>query len=389
MPRTSGAKSWGPVDVHLGCIAYHSVSAGDTAKAEALQDSMMEQYKAAVAAMVDPKHPLQKYFTDTEAHAYLANRQGPEGAVRDLSPRTLWQRYTKVDLPYIRNTLNCFWLRFVDADGKIIDSGVDLDVILRRILVMAWLKNRIATLEKSHDELIKKTNAKKATDPSLNSVIVIGSLLDSQEVDEQDAAVPLHGVDDLEITMNLSPSDIVACGGDKATLQKINITTAETLFMGCARSLDVDKWRPIQWRAWKQHGPPAELINKQAEDASDIFPHLYSEAKNTSKLKEAGTLVGRDQSKSTKKRKSSVSKGSDEEERSYQRMKMQQVESNIGCMMELALVYAKNGQPMPAHLDAFMKHYLASTSPVNPPDAPDAVHRSTVEASSSYASLCR
>ena len=81
---------------------------------------------------------------------------------------------------------------------------MDLDNILRRILVMAWLKNRITTLEKSHDELIKKTNAKKATDPSLNSVIVIGSLLDSQEVDEQDAAVPLHGVDNLAITMNLS-----------------------------------------------------------------------------------------------------------------------------------------------------------------------------------------
>ena len=109
-------------------------------------------------------------------------------------------------------------------------------------------------------------------------------------MDEQDAAVPLHGVDDLSITMNLTQSDIIACGGDKATLTKINITTAETLFNGCERSLDIDEWRPIQWRAWKQHGPPAELINMQAEDASDIYPHLYSEAKGTSKLKEAGIL---------------------------------------------------------------------------------------------------
>ena len=88
MLRTSGAKSWGPVDVHLTCIAYHSVSAGDTAKADALQDSVMEQYKAAVAAMAIPEHNLHKYFTDPEAQAYLAVRQGPEGAVRDLSPKT-------------------------------------------------------------------------------------------------------------------------------------------------------------------------------------------------------------------------------------------------------------------------------------------------------------
>ena len=343
---------------------------------------MMEQYNAAVAAMANPEHNLHKYFTDPEAHIYLNDRKGVEGAVRDLSPKTLWQRYTKLDLPYIRNTLNCFWLRFVDADGKIIDSGVDLDVILRRILVMAWLKNRIASLVKSQDELIKKKIAQNDTDSSLNPVIVIGSLLDSQEVDEQDAAVPLHGVDDLAITMNLTPSDIIACGGDKATLNKINITTAEALFNGCKKSLDVDGWKPIQWRAWKQHGPPAELINKQAEDASDIYPHLYSEAKDTSKLKEAGTLVGRDESKSTKKRKSSVSQACDERERSYELMKQQQVECNIGSMMELALVYAKNGQPMPAHLDAFMKHYLASTSVVNAPDAPDTVPRSTAEASS-------
>ena len=117
---------------------------------------MMEQYNAAVAAMANPEHNLHKYFTDPEAQANLADRQGPEGGVRDLSPKTLWQRYTATDLPYIRNTLNCFWLRFVDADGKIIDSGVDLDDILRRILVMAWLKRRIASLVKSHDNLIKK-----------------------------------------------------------------------------------------------------------------------------------------------------------------------------------------------------------------------------------------
>ena len=66
-------------------------------------------------------------------------------------------------------------------------------------------------------------------------------------------------------------------------------------------------------------------------------------------------------------------------------MKMQQVESNIGAM-ELALVYAKRGHPMPEHLDTFMKLYLASSSVVNAPDAApdatDAVPRSTAEASS-------
>ena len=251
--------------------------------------------------------------------------------------------------------LNCLWLRFVDADGKIIPSGVDLDNIFKPLVIA---KELIAS-SKSCDELIKTKNAKKATGSSLTREPVIGSLLDSQEVEAQDAAVPLHGVEDLAITMNLSPSGIVAYGGDSATLTKINITTAEALFNGCACSLDVDEWTPIQWRAWKQHGPPAELFNKQAEDASDIYPHLFTEAKDTSKLKEAGALVGRDQIKSTKKRKSSVSKAFDAQERSHERMKVQQVETNIGAMMELALVYAKNGEPMPAHLEAFMKQYLA------------------------------
>ena len=85
MPRTSGAKSWGPVDVHLTCIAYHSVSAGDTAKADALQDSVMGQYKAAVAAMAIPEHNLHKYFTDPEAQAYLAETGSRRGRSGPLS----------------------------------------------------------------------------------------------------------------------------------------------------------------------------------------------------------------------------------------------------------------------------------------------------------------
>lgn len=71
MPRTSGAKPWGPVEVHLNCIAYHSVSAGETVKGDALQDLLMERYKEAFSALDDSKHHLHKYFNDADSQAYL------------------------------------------------------------------------------------------------------------------------------------------------------------------------------------------------------------------------------------------------------------------------------------------------------------------------------
>ena len=99
--------------------------------------------------------------------------------------------------------------------------------------------------------------------------------------------------------------DIVSCGGDPATLKKLNITTAETLFHGCSSALDVDGWKPVQWRAWMQHAPPAEFLNREAADEGenlDVFPHLSTEATNTAALKETGTVIGRDKIKISAKR---------------------------------------------------------------------------------------
>ena len=105
MTRTSGASVRGPAEVHLLCIAMHSVSSGESVKGDALQDLRLEQYKAAVAAMEDPKHHLHKYFNDANSQAYLVQRQDPVGAVRHLSPKALYTRYNTKDLPYVRNTL--------------------------------------------------------------------------------------------------------------------------------------------------------------------------------------------------------------------------------------------------------------------------------------------
>lgn len=243
MPRTSGAKPWGPVEVHLNCIAYHSVSAGETVKGDALQDLLMERYKEAFSALDDSKHHLHKYFNDADSQAYLAQRQDKDGAVRHLSPKSLWNRYNNTDLPYIRNTLNTFWNRFVTKAMTPGDSGVDFDDIMRRVLAMAWLKNHITALQKAKDAQLAKAKSAASAETIVN---VVGSLLDSQEVEDLDAATELHGVEDLSITHGLINRDIVACGGDPATLKKLNITTAETLFMGCSSALDVDGWKPVQ-----------------------------------------------------------------------------------------------------------------------------------------------
>ena len=371
MPRTSGAKPWGPVEVHLNCIAYHSVSAGETVKGDALQDLLMERYKEAFSALDDASHHLHKYFTDADSQAYLAQRQDKDGAVRHLSPKTLWNRYNNTDLPYIRNTLNTFWFRFVTKAMTPGDSGVDFDDITRRVLAMAWLKNHITNLQKAKDAQLAKAKSAASAQTTFN---VVGSLLDSQEVEDLDAATELHGVEDLSITHGLSNRDIVACGGDPATLKKLNITTAETLFHGCSSALDADGWKPVQWRAWMQHGPPAEFLNREAADEGetlDVFPHLSTEATNTAALKETGTVIGRDKIKDTKKRKPA----------NDQEMHLLQMQRTVDASTFAAIVQMRmKGQEIPPHLIAWEQSYVASMHGHG--RVPSAEPPSTAEASS-------
>ena len=134
----------------------------------------MERYKEAVAPMEDPEHHLRKYFNDADLQAYLAQRQDKDGGVRHLSPKSLWNRYTNKDLPYVRNTSNTFWFRFVKKEILPSDSGVDFDDITRRVLAMAWLKSHITDLEKAKDAQLAKAKSACSAQTSVN---VVGSLL--------------------------------------------------------------------------------------------------------------------------------------------------------------------------------------------------------------------
>jgi len=290
MTRTAGSKAWTPVEIHLLAVAWHSVVESKTTSLSEVQTTMGKQFTAALDAISIPSHPLHSHFNDPVAKVWLADLQGPDGVTNRRSPAGCYNQYQK-NLTYMRNTLDVFWSREV-TDTTIQQSGFNIDDVKKKVLVMAWLKNRIDTLKKKA----------RAGDPA----VIQGTLMDSQEEQELDPVSGLHGVSDENKTFGLDSSDIVACGGTAATFKEINITTAEALFMNCSTALDTD-WQPPEWRAWWAHGPPAEL--RQKMDPSDtsvfIYPHMSVAASSTQRMKDDGTIQSRDSKKKSKKRRTS------------------------------------------------------------------------------------
>ena len=295
--RVKGAAAYHPVEIHVLSVGYHSVSGGATRKSGELQTAMFEQFTKALDAFSDAAHPIHSSFNDATAQKWLAESEGVEGVIRRRSASGCFIQYQK-NLTYMRNVLSPFWRRFV-TDSTIEESGLEIDDVKKKVLTMAWLKNRI-------DTSLTKEKRKEKDPVGGSGVIAIGSLLDSQEVEELDPAVGLHGVNDLEITLGLTSGDIIACGGTHANLKMINITTAEALFMGCSAAL-ANEWQPPEWRAWWAHGPPAAL--RKQIDPSDasilVYPHMFVDASSTQLMKDEGTIQSRDSKKKNNKRKSS------------------------------------------------------------------------------------
>ena len=102
---------------------------------------MFEQFNTALDAFSNPAHPIHSSFNDAAAKKWLAESEGVEGVIRR---RSASGSFIQCVHAHMRNVLSPFWRRFV-TDSTIEESGLDIDDVKKKVLTMAWLKNRIDT----------------------------------------------------------------------------------------------------------------------------------------------------------------------------------------------------------------------------------------------------
>jgi len=260
MPKTKGQKDWCPVEVQCLSRAYHELVNSGSKDESGKARKMYEFYG-------DALNFGKVNWKDSEAVEFFESLMDVKGNLNHTrSSTTVYDRYARVDLPYIRNKLNVFWSLFFSPGEPDGPTGTTPEDILRLVRVMCWLEKRIAALSSQAKRLPKTKGKTPAVSGQFNGCV--GSLDDDPaKVQEQrNGYLPITRIDDKEVCCGLDSHLMVAAGATPEVLGRCGVSDAAHLFDGCLKAIDTDGWEPIAWRAWTHGGPYAQK--------ADQIPHL-------------------------------------------------------------------------------------------------------------------